>query len=232
MSFLAITHASFAFGFPPHSEHILGGNGATEGLFSILFPVMKARYKRLERLLDTLDVDTDRLCAETRRAVQAIVFLTQIMQQYEQDGEVDLSAQIGYFFKWYGRPYSSRLEDVHRQLVTHLQHDTTLNGVPDEQIANSPLVRQAERLRDRIETPDDIDDRSRWLRTLAMVAYLRVGGDWSREGTREELRETLGADCAQHLDAAEAVLADLGLLRIHQPHEVEEDEDERTPATA
>lgn len=193
---------------------------------------MKARYKRLERLLDTLDVDTDRLCAETRRAVQAIVFLTQIMQQHEQDGDVDLSAQIGYFFKWYGGPYSSRLEDVHRQLVTHLQHDTTLNGVPDEQIANSPLVRQAECLRDRIDTPDDVDDRSRWLRTLAVVAYLRVGGDWSRDGTREELRDTLGADCAQYLNEAEAALVDLGLPLASQPQDAKEEDKEPVPETA
>lgn len=130
----------------------------------------------------------------------------------------DLSAQSGYFFKWYAGPYSSRLDETHGKLVNHLHYENPSNGHHDEEFSDSPLVILADEIGEDIHAPsgegevaNDLD-RSLWMRTLAIVAYGRAGGNWSVRKTRREAEENLGEQWGEYVDEAENWLMEIGLI--------------------
>jgi hypothetical protein len=175
---------------------------------------MRKRFKRLQRILDELGLEEDarRYNVESRRDVQAVIFVLQLMQQKETEQDVDLSTQPGYFFKWYDGPYSSRLDETHGKLVDYARYETPTNGANDDVLDASPLVEFAEQMATMIDSPPTVEDRSLWLRTLSIVAYGCVGGNWTDGRVRQAVEKNLGTEWGQYVEDAKARLAQLGLL--------------------
>lgn len=197
---------------------------------------MKRRFRRLEHILRELGLNDaiQKHNVETRREVQAALFLLQIKQQLGPDETVedfDLSSQSGYFFKWYGGPYSSRLDETHGQMVSHLHHEREKNSqmvnhlrherekngsFRGGEFANNLLVRSAHDIGRSIQSSpdrpfDDSRDRSLWMRTLATTAYCLAGG-WDLNETRRKVSQALGDPWDNFVTDAIWRLDEFGLL--------------------
>lgn len=172
---------------------------------------MQSRHRQLEQILETLSIATTDLSVATRQEVQSVVFLTQLMGQTEQPGSPDLATQSGYFFKWYGRPYSPRLNEVHRQLVEYVRHGVSGGDYvhDDRSFTREPHVRKIVK---QVQLPQERNvSRPKWYTMLAITAYLRVGADWSRAKAEDEVGQLLGEDYREYFEDAERQLSTLGL---------------------
>lgn len=183
---------------------------------------MKRRFRRLERILRELGLDhaTRRHDVEARREVQAAMFLLQMKQQLgpgETVADFDLSDQSGYFFKWYGGPYSSRLDETHGQMVSHLRYERKKNGsFKESEFANTLLVQSASEMRQSILSPPGESlgtprEQSLWMRTLATTAYCLAGG-WDFHETRQKVSGALGDQWDSFVDDAIRCLDEFELL--------------------
>lgn len=174
---------------------------------------MRKRLKRLKHLLQDLDIDFSNPSTEVHEAVQAGVFLAQLLHRKEKHGEADVTDQTGYFFKWYDGPYSSDLAEDYRELTDQLRFENATNGYPPSE--NLRPVEFAQRVSEAVNPPPQYG-RPGWLQMMAAVAYLRAGADWSRDGAREEIQNSLGTD--EHFNLAEEQLRDAGFdLNIPVP---------------
>jgi len=159
---------------------------------------MRKRFKRLKKILKALDINVKQDRSNRSKEVQAGVFLAQLRSQSEA-GEFDLTGQTGHFFKWYGGPYSSSLSEAYRDLLNYIPFENATNG---GEIGEPSLVRHAEKVTECIKEPDDIS-RPEWMRTLAVIAYLRHAADWDKDDAIQEADSALDVDVTKYFDRAE-----------------------------
>jgi hypothetical protein len=159
---------------------------------------MRKRFKRLKKILKALDINVDEDRSNRSKEVQAGVFLAQLRRQLEV-GEFDLTSQTGYFFKWYSGPYSSRLSEAYRDLLNYIRFENATNG---GHVGTPSLVRHARKVTESIEVPDNME-RPDWMRTLAVIAYLRKAASWDKEAAIQEANSALDTDVASYFDEAE-----------------------------
>lgn len=165
---------------------------------------MRKRFKRLKKILKALNINVEEDRSNRSKEVQAGVFLAQLRSQSEA-GEIDLTGQTGYFFKWYNGPYSSSLSEAYRDLLNYIRFENATNGG----IVGTPsLVRHAEKVIECLDVPNDFSSPD-WMRTLAVIAYLRKAADWGREDAIEEANSALGFDVADYFDTAEEQIEDM-----------------------
>jgi len=193
---------------------------------------MKRQLRRLERILINLGLqeDTYTYDVKAQREVQAALFLLQVKQELrpgERLEELDLSIQPGYFFKWYGGPFSSRLDKAHKQLVDHLRHGerSSESGLAPP-FQDSLLVRYAHDIGEDVKAPPvsdrtaDFDtkdrrDRSLWMRTLASTAYGLASG-WKIDDIERTVGKNLGPEWSDYVEPAMQRLEEFGLLKESQ----------------
>jgi hypothetical protein len=170
---------------------------------------MRKRFKRLKKILQALNIDIGDESEATLEEIQAGIFLAQLMSQNES-GDIDLTGQTGYFFKWYDGPHASNLNEDYRDLINYMRFENATNGY---EISEPALVRHLERLNECVEPPSDVS-RSDWMRTLAVLTYLLRAADWQRERAMEEARRILPVD-ERHFETA--------ISQIDQLLDVQED---------
>jgi len=170
---------------------------------------MRRRFKILKQLLKAIEVDPSTSCSSTREEVQAGVFLSQLLHQELEHEGADVTEQIGYSFKWYDGPYSSSLEEDHCELVDQLRFESATDGASLDE--DFPPVDCASRIMEHTNEPANWK-RTRWLRFLSLVAYLRAGADWSLEGAQTEIEKVMDTRAAVEgkIRRAEEQLAQMG----------------------
>ena len=171
---------------------------------------MRKRFKRLKKILQALNIDIGDESSDTLEKVQAGIFLAQLMSQNET-GEIDLAGQTGYFFKWYDGPHSSNLNEEYRDLLNYMRFENATNGYS---IDTPALVPHAEKIAECASPPDGVS-RTDWMRTLAVIAYLRDAADWDRDDAIQEASAALDMDVTEYFDRAENQIR--ALLEVDDP---------------
>lgn len=159
---------------------------------------MRKRFKRLKKILQALDVEVGDDSEETLEKIQAGMFLTQLMSQ-SKSGELDLTGQTGYFFKWHDGPHAPSLNEAYRDLVNYMRFENATNGY---EIDTPSLAEHASVLSGHLNIPSDVS-RAKWLQMLAVVAYLRAAAGWEKECAKEEAASVLPSEVDQYFEQAE-----------------------------
>ena len=140
---------------------------------------MNKRLKKLHLALKALDIKPTR---PRSKAVQASIFLAQV----RGCGIFDPIDQTGYFFKWHGGPYSSRLSENYDELVMQLWFE---NATGYSDMSSTPLASRAKSVYNIVDPKGGISFAN-WTEGVAAVAYL-VGVGWKDEDVVRECKDVL-----------------------------------------
>lgn len=195
---------------------------STYGLFEQHEGDMEGRFRYIKQVVTALGLDPGD--ASSSEIVQAGVFLAQCLTSAERNERVDIAGQSGYHFGWYGAPYSSSLDTDYYDLSGYVAF---YNGSLENEEAEPrhSLATHARAVKEAVDVPEDISQEV-WWTYLAMMAYFRVGGGWSRMSTMGELQGSVQDErLLDHVDEAERQLEAMGFTLP-----TEEDESETVAA--
>jgi len=143
---------------------------------------------------------------ESRRKVQAGIFLAKLLRMKEKGDGISIPEQTGYFYKWFDGPKSKDLSKT----WSSMQDDLSIWGL--EHI--EPPHRQEYCLRVcrplHIGPDKDLARTGLWARGLSTTAYLKAE-DWSDDGAREEIRDALGPAIEELYEEMRITLHNLNL---------------------
>lgn len=168
---------------------------------------MKDHFQLLTAKILALGCNPKKAAAPTNWKPQSGIFLSQLLDQKEKTGKIDIQTLGGYRYSWEGGIYSSSLEQDLRNLPDKLmiKGDLNLKFVPYRQ---KYCVRVARHI--QISPAKSDVFHGHWAKLLANRAYLKAAG-WTAQEAQEQTKavDNWGS---QYLEEAEIILQKLDLL--------------------
>lgn len=146
----------------------------------------------------------------TRRKIQSGIFLSQLLDQKEKTGKIDIQTLSGYRYSWEDGIYSSSLQEDWKTLMNEFRVKGDLNYlnlkfVPHRQ---NRCIQVAKHI--HIAPSKDDAFHGRWAKLLANRAYLKAAG-WTAQEAQEQIT-AVDNSASQYLEEAEIILRKLNLL--------------------